>query len=130
MESRVGGSCLGSPAAAKSPLGRAALGLDDDSDMEAFVALGEDTKPARRKTLKPPAVWSTVAVRGEELTLRRHPRGRGLFLPLEGPELPLVLGMLMADMAARTKAGAPQRLRADRSAVELVDTGRVLWLPS
>ena len=53
-------------------------------------------------------------------------------MPLEGLELPLVLGMLMADMAARTKAGAPQRLRADRSAVELVDcdTGRVLWLPS
>ena len=51
-------------------------------------------------------------------------------MPLEGLELPLVLGMLMADMAARTQAGAPQRLRADRSAVELVDTGRVLWLPS
>ena len=51
-------------------------------------------------------------------------------MPLKGLELPLVLGMRMADMAARTQAGAPQRLRADRSAVELVDTRRVLWLPS
>ena len=40
--------------------------------------------------------------------------------------------MLMADVAARTQAGAPQHLRADRSAVELVDCdlGRVLWLLS
>ena len=55
-ENRGGGSCPASPAAEKARSGRAALGLDDDSDMEALVALGEDTKPARRKTLKPPAV--------------------------------------------------------------------------
>ena len=132
LENRGGGSCPASPAAEKALSGRAALGLDDDSDMEALVALGEDTKPSSRKSLKPPAVWSTVAVRGEELTLRRRPRGRGLLLPLDGPELPLVFGMLMADMAAQAKAGAPKRQRADRSAVELVecDLGRVLWLPS
>ena len=55
-----------------------------------------------------------------------------MLLPLKGPEVPLVLGMLMAGMRGQTKAGAPKRLRADRSAVELVDcdTGRVLWLPS
>ena len=126
-----GGSCLQSRAE-KEPDGRAALGLDSDSDMEQLVACGQDTKTSKGRRMKPPAVWSTVEVRGKEFTLRRRPRGRGLLLPLDGPELPLVLGVLMADMAAQTKAGAPKRQRADRSAVELLDadTGRVLWIPA
>ena len=51
-------------------------------------------------------------------------------MPIEGPEVRLVMGMLMADMAAAKRAGAPKRQRTDRSAVELVeqDTGRILWL--
>ena len=55
-----------------------------------------------------------------------------MLLPLQGPEIPLVLRMLMADMRDQTKADVRKRLRVDRTAVSLVesDTGRVLWLPS
>ena len=137
-ESAGGGSCPAGPPAQTALRGYDALGMQSDSDFENLVAQGQDTKPRSRRRLAPPAVWSTVLVRGQELTLRRRPRGRGLLLPLKGPEIPLVLGMLRADMTAmaemtvQPKAGVRKRLRADRTALSLVesDTGRVLWLPS
>ena len=106
---------------------RKRLQLPEDAAVRAQrqLSLGEHVALAL-------ASQSTVLVRGQELTLRWRPRGRGLLLPLQGPEIPLVLRMLMADMRDQTKADVRKRLRVDRTAVSLVesDTGRVLWLPS
>lgn len=109
------------------------MGLDEDSDVEALLASGEADQDPRRTRVAPPA-WTTVIIRGVELTLRRRPRGRGLLLPLEGPDLPATLGLLVADLnAADSERPSPaKRQRTDRQAVDLTegDKGRVLWLAS
>lgn len=128
-----GESCLAGPPAPEAARGRAAMGLDEDSDQEQLAAQGEEShRGASRLRGGPPAAWATVSVRGKELTVRKRPRGRGILVPLEGPDLPVVLGFLLEDM--RGHAPAPQRAdkrrRADRGAVELLpaDKGKVVWL--
>lgn len=132
-DTRGGESCLASPPLEEPARGRAALGLDSDSDQEQLVALGEDPSPrASRPRAGPPAAWSTVSIRGKEVTVRKRPRGRGILLPLDGPDLPAVLGFLLEDMrqCVPEKQRPEKRRRANRQAVDLLpeDKGKVVWL--
>jgi hypothetical protein len=121
-----GASCLESRGR-----GRAAMGLDDDSDVEAILAVGGPVKPPPRGKL--PQGWTTVAVAGVDLTVRARPRGRGLLLPLRGPELPAALALIKDSFGPKCRTAEPlKRKRADREALALtdLDKGRVIWLPS
>lgn len=129
-----GGSCLDTGGGSCLDKGRAAMGLDEDSDQEALLCASEGDAGSVRRRRAPPPVWTTVVVRGKEMTLCRRARGKGLLFPIDGPDLPAALALLDADMAT-THALQPsptKRQRADRTAVDLLeeDKGRVLWLPS
>lgn len=110
------------------------MGLDEDSDQEALLCASEGDAGTVRRRRAPPPVWTTVLVRGQELTLRRRARGKGLLLPLDGPDLPAALGLLARDMVtdAPAQPSPTKRQRTDRTAVDLleVDKGRVVWLQS
>ena len=128
-----GESCLAGPRVEGAPRGRSALGLDSDSDQEQLVAQGEDScHGAARPRGAAPAAWATVFLRGKELTLRKRPRGRGILLPLDGPDLPMVLAWLVEDLGkcAPEEPRPAKRRRADRDAVDLLpeDKGKVVWL--
>jgi len=130
-----GASCGGARVGAGGGKGRAALGLDSDSECEQLAAGGDAPRRAPAGTsARAPTSWQTIRLRGEELTVRRRRRGRGILLPVAGPDLPRALSMLRAALSVDAPPTAPpkKRQRVERAAVELlpVDAGRVVWLPT
>ena len=130
-----GASCGGANVGAGGGKGRAALGLDSDSDCEQLAAGGDAPRRAPAGTsARVPTSWKTIRLRGEELTVRRRRRGRGVLLPVAGSDLPRALAMLRAALSVEATPAAPpkKRQRVERAAVELlpVDAGRVVWVPT
>lgn len=114
------------PAVAE-PKGRAALGLDSDSDEEL---LGQSAPPSKRPPCvgaKAPIDWRTVVVEDVELTLRRR-KGRGLLVALDGEGLPKMLEHLVSggDEEPMPPPVRRRRRTAEYGEVEL-DKGRVRW---
>jgi hypothetical protein len=129
----AGGSCSGGHAS-QAPRARDKLGLSDSDDEAANdVDGGVALKRGRRKLV---CTWTTVRIEGEELTVRRRRRGKGLLLPLRGPGLLAVVSILRrrvqesADQEAEPSTPPPKRQRAVREMVHLeaMDKGRIVWL--
>lgn len=114
--------------------GRAALGLDSDSDCEELAAAGSGSVTRQRSfgARAVPAAWATVRIRGQEITVRRRPRGRGVLLPVLGPDLPAALTLMRADLreGSGSEVSPTKRQRVDRAAVDLLpsDKGCVIWM--
>ena len=87
--------------------GREALGLQDDSDDDAFMA---ERAPKRARRKKWTDDFRTIRIKGMEVTVKSRHKGRGVVVPLENGGL---LGIL-------------QHLETS-TRVEAADAGRVRW---
>ena len=99
MQTEEGSSGAKGSDAAEEPLGRSAMGLDDDSEEEALAEMPMG-KPARVRKNTKQAELRTVSFRGMELTVKARDRGRGIAVPLEGETLVKILNHLRDYMCA------------------------------
>ena len=111
------------------PRGRAAMGLDDDSDEEelALVPSGPPRK-ASKNTIKE---LRTISCRGMELTVKARDKIRGIAVPLEGPTLLVILKHLRERVSAGevpepdlAKSALRKEAMSNR---EDEDAGRLRW---
>ena len=88
-----------------SSRGRAAMGLDSDSDEDALVETPMDTdknaSARRRKDATLRAELKTISFRGLELTVKARDKGRGLAVPLEGDTLSAILKHMREQVDTR-----------------------------
>ena len=117
-------------ASSHTPKGRAAMGLDDDSD-EAELAVVPSGPPrkARKHLLKE---LRTISCRGMELTVKARDKIRGIAVPLEGPTLLVILRHLRERVSAGEVpepdlAKSAQRKEAMSNRAD-EDAGRLRWL--
>ena len=111
------------------PMGRAAMGLDDDSD-EAELALvpSEPHKKVRKAAAKE---LRTISCRGMELTVKARDKVRGIAVPLEGPTLLAILRHLREQVSAgEVPEPDPAKCARRQEAISCrddEDAGRLRW---
>ena len=112
-------------AAAARSTGRAALGLEDDSEEDGL--LGSRTGGIHRKVQKQPRSFQTVQVFDMTITAKTRCKGKGIVVPVEGKSFLHILEYLKADFNSNSCITNPQ---SQPSAVitEDFDRGRVKWI--
>ena len=112
--------------------GRAALGLESDSDEEALAEatpVGQKKQPKSAKKL-PANTFHSLNFRGTELVLMRRPRGRGLLLKMD--YLSAFLTHVKKEIELhRVAAAAPVMKKPRNTEPELrgdIDKGRLKWV--
>ena len=113
------------------PKGRAAMGLDDDSD-EADLALVPSEPPPKKARKNAAKELRTISCRGMELTVKARDKIRGIAVSLEGPTLLVILRHLRERVSAGEipepdLAKSAQRKEA-MSNRDDEDAGRLRWM--
>ena len=85
--------------ATEAPLGRSAMGLDEDSEEEVLAEMPMK-KPVRGRKINKQTELRTISFRGMELTVKARDKGRGLVVPLKGDTLVKILNHLREHMGA------------------------------
>ena len=112
------------------PKGRAAMGLDDDSD-EADLALVPSEPPPKKARKNAAKELRTISCRGMELTVKARDKIRGIAVPLEGPTLMAILKhlrerMTTGEIPEPDAAKSALRKEALENRVH-EDKGRLCW---
>ena len=125
----------GAGASSHTPKGRAAMGLDDDSDEAELAVVPRDVRgcygPRKARKLTPKEL-RTISCRGMELTVKARDKIRGIAVPLEGP----TLLMILKHLRERVAAGAVPEPDLAKSALRKEamsnrddeDAGRLRWM--
>ena len=127
------GECPPLPPLADAPKGRAAMGLDCDSD-EAELAVVAQAAPTRKRPRKVDTQkeFRTVLFREMELTVKARDKCRGIAVPLEGDTLGSILRHLREQVSAGEVPSADAAKAARRQEVLSSrgdeDAGRIRWL--
>ena len=113
--------------------GRAAMGLDSDSDEEVLAETPVDDKTSRKKPVcSLRSELQTVSFRGLELTAKTRDKGRGIAVPVEGDSLKNILLYLQQKVSAGpVPKQDEEKAKARAMAAECrddVDAGRVRWV--
>ena len=91
--------------------GRAALGVEEDSDGEE---LAEATKkPSSPKAARNAPEFQTIEIEDMQITVQRRQRGRGFVVPLEGESLVNILGVLRSKVLSKDEPQREQRACAN-----------------
>ena len=114
-------------------IGRAAMGLDSDSDEEELALVpAEVVKPKRGRKLDKDKEFRTISIRGMDLTVKLRDKCKGIAVPLEGDTLLMILRHLREQVYAG-EVPEPDPVKSARrhevkGCKEDEDTGRVRWM--
>ena len=115
--------------------GRAALGLDEDSDEEVLARADTGSTASKPKKLKAAVQdFVSVKVNGFVVTVKRKYRGRGLLMPLDGPKIVGLVRHLQRRADGDERRDPPKkalkRQHSDTAAALTTDEdhGRLKWL--
>jgi hypothetical protein len=129
-ESQSSGSRSDLPTPTK---GRAALGIAEDSDEEIAAlggaALETAAKAAGSMRVAKSFQWTTIEMRGIEITVRRRHRARAILIPVDGDDIAQVLQVLRAALLGKQTYDTQwkRQRQVHRTPVEGQDLGRVRW---
>ena len=114
--------------------GRAALGLDEDSDEDVLARADTGSTSIKVKKVKPAVQdFVTIKVGGFAVTVKRQYRGRGLLMPLDGTKIIELVRHLRRMADGDERRDLPKKLKRQRSETHNAlttdeDQGRLKWL--
>ena len=115
--------------AAEAPLGRSAMGLDDDSEEDVLAEMPMQKSARGRKSNKQSEL-RTIAFRDMELTAKARDKGRGLVVPLKGDTLVKILNHLREHSAELPETNLTKSVQRKEvvNCREDEDGGRIRWM--
>ena len=137
VEERSSASAGGDPATlSEPPKGRAAMGLDDDSDEEEVAAMARASKVRKKTSKKVDATvrqeFRTISIAGMELRAKPRWKCHGIAVPLEGDYLLAILKHLRKQLI-EGEVPEPDAQKSERRKASIgnrgdEDAGRIRWI--